>query len=652
MIDFQNIYKGYGAQELLIDASFRINKGEHVGIVGANGSGKSTIFGIITGDIDADKGMIAIPKDLRIGYLRQHLNYDIKTETLISFTANAIPELKTFQKEIKLLEQKLNSKALSDSEKTKLLEKIGKLQSKFEHLGGYSIDKKAETALTGLGFHPEQFEMPLSTFSGGWQMRAGLAKTLISDPDILLLDEPSNYLDVPAIEWLQKFLRSYPGTLLLISHDRYLLKTLTNITFEVNLGKVTRYAGDYDYYMLERKTREQHLKSRKANQDKKIDQIEKFVDRFKYKASKANQVQSRIKMLDKLERITLSNNLSYNGKLQFPTPPKCGHEIMRIENGGITYDNKTWILKNLDLRIERGEKIGIIGYNGTGKTTLLRALADIKQISSGKLTKGFDVIIGYQAQEFGEILSPESTVYDTVKSVCKDASNLRSLLGSFGFSDENANKQCKVLSGGEKIRLLFARIFANPPNFLILDEPTTHLDIHARENLQEVLKQYKGTVCIVSHDIEFLRNVATTVIAMTPPGIKKYFGNYDYYLEKSRENEISNKDISPIPQPETANEKKLKRQQRAAVRQKFDADKKRLTQTVSKLENELETLEQEKEELHKKLMHESNIADYPNINRRLKEIDYEINIVSENWETSAMKLEEFLENYNKTIEKI
>jgi len=469
----------------------------------------------------------------------------------------------------------------------------------------------------------------------------------------LLLDEPSNYLDIPAVEWLQKFLKNYQGTLLLISHDRYLLKTLTNITFEVNLGQVTRYAGNYDYYMREREIRKLHLEARKINQDKKIEQIEKFVDRFRYKSSKANQVQSRIKMLDKLDKVSLSNRLSYTGKLQFPPPPKSGNEIMRMENGGLTYDNKTWVLKNVDLRIERGEKIGIIGYNGTGKTTLLRMLAGQISLSAGKQTLGFNVIRGYQSQEFGEILSPESTVYDTISSICKNSSNIRSILGSFGFSDENVHKSCKVLSGGEKIRLLFARIFANPPNFLILDEPTTHLDIHARENLQEVLQKYKGTVSLVSHDVEFVRNVATTIIAITPHGIIKYYGDYDYYLQKKteRENAVEYNTVVTQSGEPNRNEKKLKRRQKAEIRQKYTVEKKLLREKVSRLEQEVEQLDLEKKELCKKLINNPNVSDLPMTSKRFKEIDYELDVATENWENAVIELEEFLNNYEEAFKQ-
>ena len=357
-------------------------------------------------------------------------------------------------------------------------------------------------------------------------------------------------------------------------------------------------------------------------------------------------------MLDKLDKITLSDNLNYTGKIHFPPPPGCGNEIVSISGGGLTYDNNVWVLKNIDLRIEKKEKIGIIGYNGTGKSTLLRVLAGQIPLSSGKQVLGFNVIRGYQSQEFSEILSPESTVYDTVKSICKNPSTIRSSLGSFGFSNEYINKQCKVLSGGEKIRLLFARIFANPPNFLILDEPTTHLDIHARENLQELLKKYDGTVCIVSHDIEFIRNVATTIIAMTPPGITKYYGSYDYYLQKKaeKENMVEVANVSQTTKS-CVNDKKLARQQKAAIRQKNNVEKKELEKSVNRLEHEVEKLDSEKEELHNKLINNPNASDMPVTSRRLKELEYELNIAVEHWEKAALELDNFLENYQLTMKK-
>ncbi|MCP4177946.1 MAG: ATP-binding cassette domain-containing protein [bacterium] len=652
MIDFQKVFKSYSTQDLLTDVSFRINSGEHVGIVGPNGIGKSTIFKMITGEEESDKGNISIPNNYRISYLKQNINIDDKNISLLDYTVNAIPELTEIQKRIHYLENSLKDDHSGES-KNKILDEIGIKQSKFEHLGGYTIHNEAKSALTGLGFIPDALNNKLTSFSGGWQMRASLAKVLIANAEIMLLDEPSNYLDIPAIEWLKKFLSTYHGTLLLISHDRYLLNTLTKITFELNAGKATRYAGNYEYYSRERISRGNQLEATKQNQDKRRKDIEKFVDRFKYKSSKASQVQSRIKMLEKMEDIVIPENINYTGSIKLPEPPKCGHEIIRLENASFSYNNKNWILKDIDLRIENGEKIGVIGYNGTGKTTLLKLIADELSLISGKRVLGHHVVLGYQAQDFSDILHPEKTVYDIVNSVISDKSNLRNILGSFGFSGENVDKPCKVLSGGEKIRLLFARIFANPPNLIILDEPTTHLDLKTRETLQETLKNYKGTVCFVSHDIEFLKGTASTIIHLSQTAeLKKYYGDYNYYLEKTAQEKenIKPKNVKKIISGE---DKKFIRQQKAILRQKFSKEKNTLEKEISKLEKQLEKLELEKNEFIEQLSSENDInKDFQTLTKKLNDTNTSILEITENWEDYSMQLEEISERENEKLNKL
>ncbi len=326
-------------------------------------------------------------------------------------------------------------------------------------------------------------------------MRAGLAQTLILDPDILLLDEPSNYLDVPAIEWMQRYLKNFKGTLLLISHDRYLLNTLTNVTLEINAGLVNRFPGDYDYYVKQREIRFQSLHAAKENQDKLRNQLEKSINRFRAKSTKASQVQSWIRTIEKMEQIDVPDDLKYSGKINIPAAPASGAEMMRLEEIGHSYDNTAWILEKVGLQIERGDKIGFIGYNGMGKTTLLRIIAGQLKFSEGKRVIGHKVIIGYQAQESTETLLPNQSIWTIVKNAAPDRAtdkDIRNVLATFGFQGDAIQKLCDVLSGGEKIRLAFARIFINPPNLLILDEPTTHLDIAAREGLQEAVKNYNG----------------------------------------------------------------------------------------------------------------------------------------------------------------
>lgn len=652
MIDFKDVTKCYGGEPILDKVSFRINPGDRVGVVGPNGAGKSTLFGIVTGDVPADHGTVALPKDHRIGILRQMLPTGASERELLEFTADAIPELADMTAELHTLEQQLHEGFDDNDRLQAALNRHGYLQSTIEHLGAYRLKTEAEQALTNLGFNPADFHHPLKSFSGGWQMRASMARVLISQPDILMLDEPSNYLDIPAVEWLCKFLKSFPGTLLLISHDRFLLRKLTNITLEVNNGKVTRYPGDYDYYRRERESRFKNLEAAKRNSDRKREHIEKVIDRFRAKATKAAQAKSWQKALDKMEEIELPDDLNYNGAIRFPEPPPGGIEAARIEKMTFGYDPAKPILKDIDLTIDAGDKIAFIGYNGMGKTTLLKLLAGRLKPQSGRIVPGHHSVIGYQAQEFSELLVPEQTVFDVVRGnlpAGASTAGLMNVLGSFGFPGEASEKCCKVLSGGEKIRLLFARIFVNPPNFLILDEPTTHLDVAARELLQEALRQYKGTVCIVSHDIEFVRNVATTIIAMESPGIRKYFGNYDYYLEKSAQLRSDKVTTAPEQGPEESSDlARNRRRARAQARAALADDRKKAQKRVDELESRLAVLEKRQAELLDMVAVPSLKVDFAEAGRELSKVQKEIASIETAWETAA----ETLENILREIEKI
>lgn len=656
MIDFQNVYKHFGTQELLIDVSFRINKNEHVGIVGPNGAGKSTIFGMITGEVQPDKGSVNLPSGIRTGYLRQQIIDEHINSSLIDFVSTSIPEIAAIVNEIHALEKAIAENPSSPQNETSL-NRLGKLQTDFESIGGYRMRNEGEKALSGLGFSIEDLQKPFRSFSGGWQMRACLAQILITNPDLLLLDEPSNYLDVPAVEWLYRFLRNYQGTLVLVSHDRFLLKTLTNVTIEVNNTQITRYPGDYDYYVRERGNRLLHLEAAKENQDKKKEQLERSIARFRYKSSKAAQVQSWLKTIDKMDDIKLPDNLKYKGEIKIPTAPHSGHEIMSIENIGLTYDGNKWILKGIDLSITKGEKIAIVGYNGKGKTTLLKIMAGRLTPSEGKKALGHKAIIGYQAQDFGEVFDPDMSVFDTVKAFAPEgttAQQVRNILGSFGFSGKNTDKRCGVLSGGEKIRLSFSTIFINPPNFLILDEPTTHLDIAARETLQDALNTYTGTVCLVSHDIEFLRNTAKIIISMESPGIKKYLGNYDYYREKK---EAEKKDDQGFNDSDTEKTKttvdssKARRQERAAKRQEALKIKRTLEKKIAELEKKISVLEKEKHSLAEKFSDIYNkTIDFAAINRRLAEVEVDIAAITSDWEAKSTELDAINIEYEKIHE--
>ena len=653
MIDFQNVYKSFPGQDVLIDATFRINPGERVGVVGPNGAGKSTLFNIITRETEPDKGKALVPDSLRISLLHQQLNFIDDGITLLDFTSNAIKEISDIAARLHELEHRLHEGDIDDALQAKLLREQGDLQTNFEHLGGYNLRHTAEAALSGLGFREIDFDRNLKSFSGGWQMRAALARVLISNPDILLLDEPSNYLDIPAVEWLYRFLKSFRGTLLLISHDRFLLKALTTVTLEINSGIVTRYPGDYDYYVRERDNRALLLQAARKNQDRRRDQLEKSIDRFRSKASKAVQVQNWIRTLDKMEDINIPDELHYNGMIRIPEPPPSGAEIIRLEQVDFSYNGKDMILRNIDVRIDRGDKIAIVGYNGMGKTTLLRLLAGRLQPACGTRVLGHNVVVGYQAQEFAELLAPEESVYDVVRAALPadgDSRRLMNILGSFGFSGEMTGKPCKVLSGGEKIRLLFARLFVNPPNLLLLDEPTTHLDINACEALQQALGEYQGTVCLVSHDIEFVRNVATTIFAMVPQGVRRYYGNYDYFREKA-ENESDAAVLTPDKKTDTvelaAVDPKEKRKERARRRQEMQKEKKPLENKVAESERLVDEAEKERVVLVEQLGSSDPGVDFAAISRRLKELDRIEADATAAWEEYSLKLEAFMVEYNR-----
>jgi len=639
MIDFLNIYKGYGEQVLLNNVSFRINSGDRVGVVGANGAGKSTLFAIITGELEPDGGSVNTPKDLRIGCLHQNLDADVLDIPLVEYTADAIDELRDAAKELKHIEHVMAENP--DSSDERLLRRHGELQSLFEQLGGYQLKSDAEAALSGLGFKSDDFNKPLKSFSGGWRMRAALARVLIARPDVLLLDEPSNYLDIPAVEWLCRFLKGYNGTLMLISHDRFLLNRLTNVTLEVNKGSVTRYAGNYDYYRKERARASAVLDAQYQNQVRKKEQMQRTIDRFRAKSTKAALAKSMQKALDRMEDVVLMDDLASKGTLRLPDPPHAGTEAARLEKITFAYPgSQRTIFKDLELEIACGDKLAFVGYNGMGKTTLLKLLIGKLQPQAGRVVLGHHIVPGYLAQEFADLLVMENTVYDTVKAACAQdfpINNIPAVLGSFGFPGDNAYKPCSVLSGGEKIRLCFARIFVNPPNLLILDEPTTHLDIAGREILQEVLQNYKGTLCLVSHDIEFVRNTASAVIAMRDQGVKKYFGNYDYFLEKvAQENAPAPAAAKPVEKSD--NNAKARRQERARQRQQLYAEKRAAEKAVADWEKRIEKLDARQNELLEKLAMPPG-ADFGELMRESAIVQEKLENATAEWEKAMLALE-------------
>jgi ATP-binding cassette subfamily F protein 3 len=645
MLDFKGISVHYGHQDVLNDVTFRVNKGDRVGVVGPNGSGKSTLFKIVLGEMSSDKGELIIENDPRIGWTRQNPEPDFPEETLLEYSLRGIPGLSEMEAEMRQLEESLDNEAS--------LKRYGELQTKFEHLGGYDIETRVKVALGGLGFSTQEFNKPFRSFSGGWRMRAELSRVLASKPDLLLLDEPSNYLDLPAVDWLQKFLKAYDGTLMLISHDRFLLRTLTSVTVEVDAGTVTRYEGDLDYYLREREVRYQHLLAAKENQDHHREQLQRFVDRFRATASKAAQAQSRQKLIDKIdeERIVLPKRYTQSGRLRLAEPPPSGVEMFRCENLEFSYDGNRKVLDGISFNISRGDKVALIGYNGLGKTTLMRIIAGTRQPTGGKAVIGHNVIPGYLSQEFAETIPPDVSVYRNAKNAIPpgmNEKNFRNQLGAFGFDENDIEKPAGVLSGGEKIRLAFLRLFLSAPNFLLLDEPTTHLDLDGRRLLQDALARYKGTVLIVSHDIDFVRNVATSVLEITPGGIRQFPGGYDYYCEKKAEAERN-----AAPKPESAapvvntvesGEERLSgkelRKRRAEERARLAPKVKELKRRIETAERKLEELQKSLDEASAELFNPTPTTDFAEVNRVVRTLQFEIDRYTADWEEAASELEE------------
>ena len=653
MLDFKGIAVHYGHQDVLSNVTFRVNKGDRVGVVGPNGSGKSTLFKIILGEMSTDRGELVIENSPRIGWTRQNPEPDTPDETLLEYSLRGIPGLSEMEAEMQSLEADL-----ADPVK---MRRYGELQTQFEHLGGYDIETRVKIALGGLGFTVEEFGRPFKSFSGGWRMRAELSRVLASKPDLLLLDEPSNYLDLPAVDWLQRFLKAYDGTLMLISHDRYLLRTLTTVIVEVDAGTATRYEGGLDWYLTEREVRYEHLKAAKENQDHHREQLQRFVDRFRAQATKAAQAQSRQKLIDKIDeaRIVLPKRYTNSGRLRLAEPPPSGIEMFRCENLGFAYDGAKFVFRGMSFGISRGDKVALIGYNGLGKTTLMRLIAGTRQPTEGKAVIGHNVVPGYLSQEFAETIPPDVSVYRNAKNAW-DAHGggpekvFRNQLGAVGFDENDVEKPAGVLSGGEKIRLAFLRLFLSAPNFLLLDEPTTHLDLDGRRLLQEALRKYTGTILLVSHDIDFVRSVATSILEITRDGLNRYPGGYDYYCEKKEERAraakgggetgssgvLRNVPAASVPNsPAQAVSSRELRRQRAAERAKFAPQMKELRKRVETAERKVDELQKALDEASAELFNPTPTTDFAEANRKVRTLQFEIDRYTADWEEAATELE-------------
>tara|TARA_B110000116_G_scaffold250182_1_gene244387 strand:- start:1837 stop:3708 length:1872 start_codon:yes stop_codon:yes gene_type:complete len=620
MINLKNVSINFGTQDVLEKINIQINKQEKIGIVGPNGQGKSTLFNLINNEIEPTEGSVMVPKNIKSSYMHQNVELIYKEETILEYTQKINDEIESIQSKINTITNSLQN--LPNNKKQ--IDELSILNERYLVLGGYDLEHLAKSALSGLGFKESDLNESFKNFSGGWKMRGELARLLISNPELLLLDEPSNYLDLPAIEWLKKYLENYQGTMLMISHDRYLLNTLTTKTIEINEGIATRYEGNYDYYSIEKKEREIHLINKERNLSKQREEIQNFINRFRYNSKKAPLVQSRIKMLAKMDEVEIRKT-SEISNFQIPEPPKSGRNIISIKNGNFSYKSGVNILNDLNLEINKNEKFAFIGANGAGKTTLLKILCEKLKLEYGEISLGHNVIRGYQSQEFGEVLDPNLSVFETIANNNNDSeSNLRKILGNFGFNKEDIYKKTQVLSGGEKIRLSFARLFSNPPNFLLLDEPTTHLDIDGRIKLEQLLKNYEGTFCIVSHDITFIKNVNADIIHVDKNKITRYHGNYDYFLSKTKqEYELTDNKKNKITNQKT---RKSNRKKNLELRQ----NKSKTSEKLKTLEKELDILYDQQKSLISET--QSTESDFLEINKNLIHINKRIKIIEKEWE--------------------
>ena len=531
MIRLESISKEYPNGKLFSNVNLLLKRGMRAGLVGPNGAGKTTLLKIMLGEETPDSGNIIKDKAITIG----HLDQDIVSgneESIIKQVLKSYPEVLELEAKIKTIGEKLSE----NTENIDLINKLGDYHSRFEALGGWILEKKAKKILGGLGFAEEQFYSPMDDFSGGWRMRVALASILLKEPDVLFLDEPTNHLDLEATIWLESFLSDWKGGLIMISHDREFLDRSINHTIEIDLKKVVLYKGNFSEYIAAKTLRYEQQKNAYRNQQKQIKDTEKFIDRFRYKNTKSTQVQSRIKMLDKLEIIEAPTDIKKQIKLTLPEISRSPSSVISCRNVNKSFGSLE-VFSNLNMTVERGQKIGLVGKNGAGKSTLLKILADIEKVTSGAVRLGSNVIRSYYAQHQLEVLDINDTVFQTIQKTGSDWGEtiIRKYLGSFLFTGEDIEKRVKVLSGGEKARLAMARMLVEPSHLLLLDEPTNHLDMISRNVLENAMINYKGSIICISHDRHFLNQITNIIYEVGSGTVKIYEGNYDYYEWKSKE---------------------------------------------------------------------------------------------------------------------
>ncbi len=624
--------------DLFSGITFKLNKGDRIGLIGKNGAGKSTLLKVLSKDIESSGGTMAFDKDVQIGFLRQDIDF-VEGRTILEEAYQAFEEIKKIELELEDINNQLTTRTDYESDSyTQLIQDLTDKQERYELLGGYNYQGDTEKILQGLGFQREDFNKLTDTFSGGWRMRIELAKLLLQNNDILLLDEPTNHLDIESIIWLENFLKGYSGAIVLVSHDKMFLDNVTNRTIEISLGQIYDYKKPYTQFLeLRAEIKEKQLQAQK-NQEKEIKQKQQLINKFKAKASKASMAQSLMKQLDKVELIEVDQDDNAAMNVRFAISKEPGKIIIEAENLSKSYGDKH-VLEGVDLLIERNSKIAFVGQNGQGKSTLAKMM--VGEIPfEGHLKLGHNVEVGYFAQNQSEYLPPEKTVLEIMEDAATDSNRMRvrDMLGSFLFGGDAVDKKAKVLSGGERNRLALCKLLLQPFNVLIMDEPTNHLDIASKTVLKEALNNFNGTLIVVSHDREFLQGLTSTVYGFKDKEIKEYLGDIDYFLEQHKMEslrEAEKKTVVKVEKDTSKNEAfQLSREQ--------EKELKKLNNKLSKIETEIADLETEIEKLDLELANNyDEVSARPNFFKNYKAKKAKVDTLMEDWEKVEDQISKF-----------
>ena len=650
MISINSLTVAYGGFTLLDDISFHISENDKIGLVGKNGAGKSTILKLVCGLQKPTSGKIEMPSDLRIGYLPQIMEHH-KGKSVIDEAMTAFSELFSMEDELNSIMDELSSREDYDSpEYQKLIVRMNDVNDRLAYTKSESPRVAAEKTLLGLGFKSEELSRPTETFSQGWNMRIELAKILLSKPDVLLLDEPTNHLDIESIEWLEDYLKAYKGSLVLISHDRKFLDNITNRTVEIMLGHIHDYKVPYSQYLELRKERITQQKAAYENQQRMIEKTEDFIERFRYKPTKSNQVQSRIKQLDKLERIEVDIEDNSALTVKFPPAPRSGDVVFKAENLSLGYPARDGhgekvVFTGADIEVRRGEKVALVGRNGEGKTTLMRAVMGELEPLEGTVKTGYNVNIGYYAQNQEDILDKNDTVFGTLDRIATGdiRTKLRDILAAFLFKGEDIDKKVAVLSGGERARLAMAKLILKPYNLLALDEPTNHMDIRSKDILKQALKAYDGSLIIVSHDRDFLDGLVDKLYEFRDGKVTEHLGGVEDFLRKRRLeslNELERKNRTAEKEPEKPAGKVPTASQIEYNQKKFiSKEEKKVRNRIDSLEKGIEEVESKMKAIEAILAAPGPSDDIMELTRQYLELKREQDMKTEEWEKLVESLE-------------